>query len=169
MMMYRRSAQLALQATPWLALRPESSSRRVREWAEELGVATTYVSKIGQKLTRVGLLLGVRGPGGGVELPRYPGEIHPWDVLSGVEPVGGFERCLLRPVPCHQVNPCPVHGVWALTRNRILDIPQTNSLGEFTTEAQRRGLLSREPTPSTHSGARSSCSEAKHEVVSDEA
>ena len=45
-MLYRRSAQLAVQAALLLALEPEGNSRRVRELAEDLGVPPTYLTKV---------------------------------------------------------------------------------------------------------------------------
>ena len=140
-MLYRRSSQLALQAALYLALEPEGTSRRVREIATELGVPATYLAKVLQGLTRVGLLRAMRGPGGGVQLARSAREIYLWDVLSAVEPVGEFERCFLGLGRCNDLNPCPLHEAWAPIRNQILTMLQTKSLLEFATEAQEKGLL----------------------------
>jgi Rrf2 family protein len=90
--LYRRSAQLAVEVVLFLALEPEGTSRRVRDLATELGVPATYLAKIVQALTRLGLLRALRGPRGGVQLARPAREIRLRDVLSAVEPVGEFER-----------------------------------------------------------------------------
>ena len=100
----------------------------MREIAAELGVPATYLAKVLQSLTRAGLLRAMRGPGGGVQLARSPREIYLWDVLSAVEPVGEFERCFLGLGRCNDVNPCPLHEVWAPIRNQILTMLQTKSL-----------------------------------------
>jgi Rrf2 family protein len=137
--LYRRTSQLALETTLLLALEPDGSSRRIRELAEELGVAPTYLTKIVQNLTRVGLLRAMRGPGGGVQLARPAREIYPWQVLEAVEPAGEFTRCLLGTRPCTGEAPCPLHEVWAPTRDKIREILQTKNLREFAAEAQRTG------------------------------
>lgn len=138
-MFYRRPGQLALQTTLLLALEPQGSSRRIRELADELGVAASYLTKIVQNLTRVGLLRAMRGPGGGVQLARPAQMIHPWEVLVAMEPAGEFTRCLLGMRQCDEETPCPLHGVWAPARSTIREILQTKNLREFAVEAQRRG------------------------------
>lgn len=141
MMLYRRSGQLALQATLLLALEPPGGSRRIRELASDLGVAPSYLTKVIQNLTRIGLVRAYRGPGGGVQLGRPADEIYPWEVLSAVEPVTDFTKCLLGVQQCSDSRPCPLHSVWAPARERIRQLLQTKSLSEFAAEAQRDGVL----------------------------
>lgn len=140
-MLYRRSAQLALQATILLALEPQGNPKRVRELAAALDVPATYLTKILQSLTRAGLLRAVRGPGGGVELARPARELYLWDVLSAVEPVGDFERCFLGLGQCHDGNPCAFHENWAPLRARVLELLKRQNLWDFATEAHRKGLI----------------------------
>lgn len=140
-MVYRRSAQLALQASLLLALEPPGVSRRVREIAEALDVPATYLAKVLQGLTRSGLLRAVRGPGGGVRLARPAQEICLWDVLAAVEPPGEFDQCFLGLGQCNDQQPCPVHETWGPIRSRILEMLQSKSLWDFASEAQGRGLV----------------------------
>jgi len=144
-MIYRRSAQLALQASLLLALEPAGAPRRVSEIADELGVPRTYLAKVLQGLTRIGLLHAVRGPGGGVCLARSPREIHLWDVLSALEPVGEFEHCFLGLGHCNQMQPCPLHDAWGPIRADILAMLQTKSLWEFASEAREKDVLTGRP------------------------
>jgi len=167
-MLYRRSGQLALQTTLLLALEPDGGSRRIRVLADELGVASTYLAKVVQNLTRVGLLRALRGPGGGVQLARPAREIYPWEVLAAVEPAGEFTRCLLGARPCNGDTPCPLHGVWAPARDKIREILQTKNLREFAAEAQRTGTPFWLSPEGSSSRAGSRVSEGQHKVVSDE-
>ncbi len=144
-MIYRRSGQLALQASLLLALEPVGTPRRVSEIAAELGVPRTYLAKVLQGLTRVGLLRAVRGPGGGVCLARSPREIHLGDVLSAIEPAREFEQCFLGLGQCNDAQPCPLHEAWGPIRSDILAMLQTKSLWEFATEAQEKHVLDRRP------------------------
>ncbi|MBI4461526.1 MAG: Rrf2 family transcriptional regulator [Acidobacteria bacterium] len=137
-MLYRRSAQLALQASLLLALHPDGTSRRVREIAAELGVPATYLAKVLQCLTRAGLLRAVRGPGGGVRLARSAREICLWDVLSALEPVSEFERCFLGLGQCSDQHPCPLHESWGPIRSEILAMLQTQSLLDFAQQTQKK-------------------------------
>src|SRR3990170_326674 len=140
-MVYRRSTQVAVGVVLLLASEEEGTSRRVRDLAAALGVPATYVAKIVQALTRVGLLHALRGPRGGVQLGRSPDEVHLWDVLSAVEPVGEFERCFLKLDRCDDLHPCPVHDDWAPIRAQILAMLQKRSMREIASEAQTSGAL----------------------------
>lgn len=150
-MLYRRSSQLALQATLLLALEPKGAWRRVRELAADLGVPATYLAKVLQGLTRVGLLSTVRGPGGGVRLARPAREISLWEVLTAMEPVGEFENCFLGLKRCNELRPCPLHETWAPLRRQFLRTLQTRSLWDFASQADRKGLLREDATPTRHS------------------
>jgi len=166
--LYRRTGQLALETTLLLALEPDGSSRRIRELADELGVASTYLTKIVQNLTRVGLLRAMRGPGGGVQLARPAREIYPWEVLEAIEPAGEFTRCLLGTRQCTGETPCPLHAVWAPARDKIREILQTKNLREFAAEAQRAGTPFWLPAAGTNGRAGGRGSKGQRKVVSDE-
>lgn len=140
-MLCRRSGQLALQATLWLALQPEGTVRRVREIAAALGVTPTYMAKIVHSLTRVGLLRAVRGPGGGVKLGRPARDVRLWDVISAIEPLGDFEYCLLGLNRCSDVDPCPVHEHWKAMRQVLLEKLQTETLWDFASRMAGKGLV----------------------------
>ena len=140
-MLYRRSAQLALQAALVLAMNPRGAIHRVRDLASELGITPTYLTKVLQSLTRVGLLRTVRGPGGGVQLAQNPENVSLWDVLSAVEPMGSLEQCFLGLQRCNASRPCPMHETWAPLRNHFLEILHTRSLSEFAREAKCCGLF----------------------------
>lgn len=140
-MLFRRAAQVALQASLVLALEPEGSPRRVCDLAGELGVGATYLAKILQSLTRMGLLRGVRGPRGGVRLARSARETTPWEILAAVEPTGEFDQCLLGLRHCNDVRPCPLHEAWTPIRTQILSMLRTKSLWEVAAEAKSKGLL----------------------------
>lgn len=140
-MLFRRAAQVALQACLLLALDPDGKPRRVRDLAKELDVGATYLAKILQNLIRVGLLRGVRGPGGGVRLTQSAREIHPWEVLAAIESAGEFEQCILGLKMCNSHHPCSLHEAWTPIRGQILAMLQTRSLWEFAADAERKGLL----------------------------
>ncbi len=160
-MLYRRPAQLAVQASLLLALEPEGCLYRVGDLADTLGVGAPYLAKVLQSLTRAGVLRAVRGPGGGVQFARSPREIHLWDILSAVEPANEFERCFLGLKPCSDLNRCPLHEDWAPIRAEIHRLLQTKNLWEFAAEARTRGVLYREPASRNASGQESPCAEGQ--------
>ncbi|MFQ5724345.1 MAG: RrF2 family transcriptional regulator [Terriglobia bacterium] len=144
-MLFRRGAQVALQASLLLALEAQGGPRRVRDLAADLGVGATYLAKILQNLTRSGLLRGTRGPRGGLQLARSAREIRAWEVLGAVEPAGEFEKCVLGLPLCDDLHPCPFHEGWALIRAQLLAMLQTKTLWELANEARRKGVLEKRP------------------------
>lgn len=150
-MFYRRAAQLGLEGMLHLALKPEGTSCRVREIAAELGVPATYLAKVMQGLTRVGLLRAMRGPGGGVQLARPAQNITLWQVLTALEPVAEFERCFLHTGRCNELRPCAMHESWAPLRDQIQTLLQRKTLRDLAVESQRNGSPNRDlRLPATH-------------------
>lgn len=140
-MLQRRATQLAMQALLQLALEPEGKCCSVRELAVQLGAPATYLAKVVRDLTRLGFLRGMRGPGGGVRLAQPATAIRLWDVVQALEPVGKFERCVLRPGRCDEERPCPLHEEWSAIRTQIADLLKSKSLCELASTAQLRGTL----------------------------
>lgn len=132
---------MAVQAAIHLALRPEGSCQPVRELAAEIGVPATYLTKVLQGLTRAGLLLAVRGPGGGVQLARPAREVSLWDVLSAMEPITEFDRCFLGLKRCAEDNPCALHDRWAPVRMAMLQMLKTQTIRDFANEAVAKGII----------------------------
>lgn len=151
-MLYRRSAQLAVQASILLALQPEGQSCPVRELAAALSVPATYLTKVLQLLTHAGLLRANRGPNGGVHLALSPKELSLWDVLSAVEPAGEFERCLLGIGRCNDSNPCALHESWAPVRAQIVQMLRDRTLWEFACQARDKGVLQMAPVRAAQHG-----------------
>lgn len=137
----RRATQLAIEALLLLALESEGKFCSVRELAVQLDAPATYLAKIVRDLTRLGFLRGMRGPGGGVRLARPATAINLWDVVTALEPVGKFERCVLRPGRCSEQHPCPLHEEWSVIRAQIADLLKSKSLGKLALVAQDRGTL----------------------------
>lgn len=150
-MLYRRSTKLALETVLLLAAQPQGTCLRVRELAAQLDVPATYLAKIVQNLTRVGLLHAVRGPRGGVRLADSSQRMCLWEVLSALEPASELERCLLRLDECSDAQPCPLHEAWAPIRNQIVALLESQNLMEFASEARQKGTLVRLPAPAADS------------------
>lgn len=140
-MLQRRSTQLAVETLLLLALEPEGKCRRIRELAARLDTPATYLAKIVRDMTRLGLLRGVRGPGGGVRLARPAPEINLWEVLTVIEPVEELDRCFLKLSRCDDLHPCPLHEQWSPIRTQIIDMLKSKTLLEIAEEAQGKQVL----------------------------
>lgn len=165
-MFHRRATKLAVDVLLLLALEPRGACCPVRELAARLGVPATYLAKIVQDLTRRGLLLGVRGPGGGLRLARPAGETSLWEILSAVEPAAELENCFLQVGRCDAEHPCPLHEHWQLIRSQIEGMLRSTTLGEIALKAHSSGALGMKQTGNrAGSTLQSSCKEGGVERV----
>lgn len=97
------AASLALHTMVYLAGDP-STHYSAEKIAGILCVSASHLSKVLQRLTRVGLLVSVRGPKGGFRLARGTGEITLLEVFEAID--GPFEptECLMHDRTCGQLG-----------------------------------------------------------------
>ncbi len=120
-----------VRAMVYIASRPASDYISGRIIAREIGVSTTYLSKILQILVQAGFLKSVTGPGGGFALARAPGDISLLEVMETVEgPLPIRQRCVLGLSDCSDANPCPFHGEWKKNRGELVRGFQKMTLAE---------------------------------------
>jgi len=93
------AASLALHAMALLAANPhrEISTRQI---AADLRVSEAHLSKVLQRLTKVGLATSTRGPKGGFALGKKPDEITLLDVYEAIEGHLVSSNCLLNTRIC---------------------------------------------------------------------
>ena len=104
---YHLSGAASLGIHTMMHLAEESEKRSTTaKIAERFRFSPHHLAKIHQRLAKAGLLLPVRGPGGGVTLRKPPEEITLLDVYEAIEgpipvcecvfghPVCGRKRCL---------------------------------------------------------------------------
>lgn len=93
------AAALAVHAAAVLAA-ASGSRRSTREIAETLSASEAHLSKVLQRLNRVGLVRSVRGPRGGFSLARDPGDITLLEVYEAIEGPFAPRACLLGNAVC---------------------------------------------------------------------
>ncbi len=71
-----------------------------KEMAEAVNVSEAHLAKVFQKLVKEGLVTSVRGPGGGFQLARDPGEISLFHIYTAIEGVPKHDYCLLHSERC---------------------------------------------------------------------
>jgi len=101
------------------ALPDDGNYYLTRQMAEQLGLPGAYLSKVLQTLTRAGMLVSVRGPGGGFRLALPAAGIGVGAVIRLFNH-DGKAGCILGMGDCQgQDNPCPLHHAWAEARTQL--------------------------------------------------
>ncbi|MBT9383291.1 Rrf2 family transcriptional regulator [Pseudooceanicola sp. CBS1P-1] len=75
----------AMVALSDIALQPAESLVALGDISRRQSISLPYLEQLFVKLRRAGLVVSVRGPGGGYRLSREAGEIRVLDVLSAVD------------------------------------------------------------------------------------
>ena len=129
--MHGKATETAIAAMGYLAERYDEDERTsAADIAKARGLQGPFVSKILTELARAGLVVGVRGPGGGFRLARDPDEIHLQDVACLFERDTG-DACPFGGGICGEGEPCPLHDKFSAVRSATDRILHETTFGVF--------------------------------------
>jgi Rrf2 family transcriptional regulator, nitric oxide-sensitive transcriptional repressor len=94
------AANLAIHAMAHIANARDGVNQSVGEIASHQGVSEAHLSKVMQRLVKVGLLTSRRGPGGGFLLGRDAGTISLLEILEAMDGPMSDCKCLLGKKKC---------------------------------------------------------------------
>jgi len=129
-----KSASYALRACLCLAEAGPGGRLAVEEIAGRLDVPRNYLSKILHMLAGTDVLRSTRGPGGGFELARAPGEVALLDIVRHFDAVPSQGTCLLGRDVCSDSDPCRAHERWSATRRAVIDFLTETRLSDLARE-----------------------------------
>ena len=78
-------ARNAITAMMDLALNDRVRPVTLAEISQSQGISLSYLEQLFAKLRKSGLVIGVRGPGGGYKLSRVPGDISIAQIISSID------------------------------------------------------------------------------------
>lgn len=129
--MLSRTAEYAIRATLALAALPDGQARPAGELAEELGVPRNYLSKVLNRLAKRGLLVSVRGPGGGFRLARSAEGISMAEVVAEFDDLTPSGKCLMGGRRCDPADPCVAHERWKLWSESLSRLMDATTVADF--------------------------------------
>jgi Rrf2 family protein len=91
----------------------------VEEISREMSIPKSFLAKILQKLTKVGILKSFRGVKGGFQLARKPGQISLLDVIETIQGPTAMNKCAVDKKSCKFSSSCTVHPVWVELRKKV--------------------------------------------------
>jgi Rrf2 family protein len=94
------AANLAIHAMAHIARSKDKANHSVGEIATDQGVSEAHLSKVMQRLVKVGLLTSRRGPGGGFLLGRAPETITLLEILEAMDGPMSDNKCMLGRKKC---------------------------------------------------------------------
>jgi Rrf2 family protein len=111
-----------------------SSPTTIKEVAERQEVSVAYLEQILNTLRKAGLILSVKGPGGGYLLSRGPAHISIGAVLNALEGPVAITSCLDPTEGCSRVDTCVTHLLWRSLGEKIEAFLNTITLDDLLNE-----------------------------------
>lgn len=127
-MVLSKTCNYALRASLYVASQKNRDYIPINEISDNLNISFHFLTKILQTLTDTDIMISFRGPKGGVKLAKSPVEITLYEIITAIDGIDIFEKCVLGLDVCHSSRPCPLHEQWNGIRENLKHIFQSNTL-----------------------------------------
>ncbi len=127
-MVLSKTCNYALRASLYVACQKNRDYIPINEISDNLNISFHFLTKILQTLTDTDIMISFRGPKGGVKLAKSPEEITLYEIITAIDGIDIFEKCVLGLDDCHNSRPCPLHEQWNGIRENLKHIFQSNTL-----------------------------------------
>jgi len=118
-----------------LAFHSQNKPVTLTDIATRQTISLSYLEQLFSRLRKAGMVIGVRGPGGGYKLSRAAADINISEIICAVDEPLDSTKCGGEG-NCQDGLPCLTHDLWMGLSDQIRSYLQGISLGE---------LLEREP------------------------
>ena len=106
----------ALRAMIDIGLHQDDGPVLRQDIARRQAISANYVAQIFRGLASAGLLLGIKGPGGGYKLAKPCDAIRASDILQAIEGPIALVHCVMDEedeTPCDRTVHCATHRLWS--------------------------------------------------------
>jgi Rrf2 family transcriptional regulator, iron-sulfur cluster assembly transcription factor len=107
-----RKADYAIRGMIYLACKPQDEVASIKDIAVFAEASQTFLAKIFQQFSKIGIVRSYRGTGGGFVLGRPATDISLLDIVEAVDGPILVNSCILGEGTCSRDETCPVHPVW---------------------------------------------------------
>lgn len=122
MMELTRKGEYAIRGIVYLASRRTDQVCLLGDIATAVDVPQTFLAKIFQQFSKIGLVRSYRGTGGGFVLGRPPEKITLLEVVEAVEGPIIPNRCVTGEGECSRTDTCNVHPVWIKVQEQVRSV-----------------------------------------------
>jgi Rrf2 family transcriptional regulator, iron-sulfur cluster assembly transcription factor len=119
MMELTRKGDYAIRGIVYLAGMPPDQVCLLSDIAAAVDVPPTFLAKIFQQFSKIGLVKSFRGTGGGFLLGRPPEKITLLEVVEAVEGPIIPNRCVADSADCDRSGFCTVQPVWQRVQEEV--------------------------------------------------
>ncbi|HSL88133.1 MAG TPA: Rrf2 family transcriptional regulator [Ignavibacteriaceae bacterium] len=128
---FSKKCEYGLQAVLYMAAKEPGCVCPSDEIADKLQIPKEFVSKILQSLTESGIVDSKKGKSGGFLLAKNPSKIRLIDIVTAIDGLDLFNRCVLGFPNCSPDQPCPVHDKWGELRTKAYKMLTDETIDKF--------------------------------------
>ena len=126
-----RKGEYAIRGIIFLAQQPPGKISLISEISQATNAPQTFLAKIFQNFTKIGIVNSYRGTGGGFTIGRSPSKITLLQVVEAVEGPFVPNRCLADASVCDGNPDCNVHNVWLKVQTQVVRILDSVTMDEL--------------------------------------
>jgi Rrf2 family protein len=130
-MLLSKSCFYALRAGMYVASLGQSEYVPILRISKELNISFHFLTKILQTLTENKIMISYRGPKGGVALARPARSVKLIEIVHAIDGQETFNQCIFGLPGCGVKTPCPLHGEWASSREKIKHMFEKTTLADL--------------------------------------
>ena len=106
-------------------------------------ISLSYLEQLFSRLRRAGLVVGVRGPGGGYKLSREPSEVSISNIILAVDEQVDLTNCE-KQGNCQNGQPCLTHDLWMGLSHTVSNYLDGISLGALLDQSGVQKIAERQ-------------------------
>lgn len=132
-MMFSKACEYAIRAVVCVAGCGQEGQRLgLKEIAERTDSPEAFTAKILQKLSHEGVVLSMKGPGGGFEIPpELAKRTKLSDIVTIIDGNGIYTGCALGLSQCDETKPCPLHDHFLRIREDLQRMLESTSIHDL--------------------------------------
>ena len=132
------SGDYAIRAMLHLAGEDLNKNVQIQDISKKWDIPENFLRKIIPLLAKVGLVMSVRGSGGGIKLAKSPNEITALDVIETVEGKIFLNKCLFSDDICDRSDWCSMHEVWEEAQESLKSVLKSKSIAQLAATNSER-------------------------------
>ena len=129
-MIFNKTSEYAIRVMVFLADNSEARYS-VNSLHKRLNIPYKYLGRLMSKMASAGLVDVSHGKQGGFQINSKREPIYIHEIISLVEDLNNYDRCVLGFSECFDENPCSMHQIWAKKKDEIKKIIHETSLDDI--------------------------------------
>jgi Rrf2 family iron-sulfur cluster assembly transcriptional regulator len=130
-----------------LAFHSQAAPVTLTDIAKRQTISLSYLEQLFSRLRKSGMVVGVRGPGGGYKLSREPECINIADIIAAVDEQIDTTRCGGKG-DCQDNQPCLTHELWMGLSDQIREYLTEISLSDLLLKQRTQEVACRQDASS---------------------